>query len=99
MKIFNTKKTTQELICLGMALQGDKDTLETRIRGIFSRKRSTGVASIAAIVLVFALVFACFTTACQPVVATAAAETAIIAADIATKASGIKHLTKPTNDL
>lgn len=81
MKIFNTKKTTQELICLGMALQGDKDTLETRIRGIFSRKRSTGVASIATIVLVFALVFACFTTACQPVVASAAAETAIIAVE------------------
>ena len=81
MKIFNTKTTTQELICLGMALQGDKDTLETRIRGIFSRKRSTGVASIAAMVLVFALVFACFTTACQPVVATAAAETVTIAAE------------------
>lgn len=81
MKIFNTKKTTQELISLGMALHGDKDTMETRIRGIFSRKRSTGAASIAAMVLVFALVFACFTTACQPVVATAAAETVTIAAE------------------
>ncbi len=81
MKIFNTKRTTQELISLGMALHGDKDTMETRIRGIFSRKRSTGAASIAAMVLVFALVFACFTTACQPVVATAAAETVTIAAE------------------
>lgn len=81
MKIFNTKKTTQELISLGMALHGDKDTMETRIRGIFSRRRSTGAASIAAMVLVFALVFACFTTACQPVVATAAAETVTIAAE------------------
>ena len=31
--------------------------------------------------MVFALVFACFTTACQPVVATAAAETVTIAAE------------------
>ena len=38
MKIFDTKKTTQELIGLGMALHGDKDTMETRIRGVFSRQ-------------------------------------------------------------
>ena len=74
MKIFHTKKTTQELISLGMALHGDKDTMETRIRGVFSRQRSARVASVAAMALVLALVFACFTTACQPVVAEAAAE-------------------------
>ena len=74
MKIFNTKKTTQELIGLGMALHGDRDTMETRIRGIFSRPKSSRGASLAAMALILALVFACFTTACHPVVANAAAE-------------------------
>ena len=68
MKIFDTKKSTQELMGLGMALHGDKATLETRIRGVFSRRRSARVASVTAAALVLALVFACFTTACQPVV-------------------------------
>ena len=39
MKLFTTKKSTQELIGLGMALRTDKETMETRIRGIFSRKK------------------------------------------------------------
>ena len=81
MHIFNTKKTTQELIGLGMALHGDKDTMETRIRGVFSRPRSARIVSLAAAALALALVLACFTTACQPVVANAAAETAIVAAE------------------
>ncbi len=89
MKIFDTKKTTQELIGLGMALRGDRDTMETRIRGVFSRPKSTRAASLAAMVLVLALVFGCFTTACQPVVANASAEafTAAAAAgtDVQTK--------------
>ena len=89
MKIFNTKKTTQELIGLGMALHGDRDTMETRIRGIFSRQRSARVASVAAMALVLALVFACFTTACQPVVANAAAaEIAVAASDKTAAAEG-----------
>lgn len=74
MKIFDTKKTTQELISLGMALHGDRDTMETRIRGVFSRKKSARIASVTAMALVLALAFACFTTACQPVVANASAE-------------------------
>ena len=81
MKVFHTKKSTQELIGLGMALHGDKDTLETRIRGVFSRRRSARVASVTAAALVLALVFACFTTACQPVVANAAAATAVVASE------------------
>ena len=89
MKIFHTKKTTQELIGLGMALRGDKETMETRIRGVFSRKRSARVASLAAMALVLALVFACFTTACQPVVAeAAAAEMPIVNSDTAVAAEG-----------
>ena len=80
MKIFDTKKSTQELMGLGMALHGDKATLETRIRGVFSRRRSARVASVTAAALVLALVFACFTTACQPVVANAAA-TAVVASE------------------
>ena len=88
MKIFDTKKSTQELIGLGMALHGDKATLETRIRGVFSRRRSARLASLAAAVLVLALVFACFTTACQPVVANAAAEMAVVTSDKVAAAEG-----------
>ena len=88
MKIFDTKKTTQELIGLGMALHGDKDTMETRIRGVFSRQKSARIASVAATVLVLALVFACFTTACQPVVANAAEEMPVVASDTAVAAEG-----------
>ena len=88
MKIFDTKKTTQELIGLGMALHGDKDTMETRIRGVFSRQKSARIASVAATVLVLALVFACFTTACQPVVANAAEEMPVVASDKVVAAEG-----------
>ena len=69
MKLFNTKKSTQELIGLGMALRADKDTMETRIRGIFGRQKTARGASAAAILLILVLVFACFTTACRPVLA------------------------------
>ena len=88
MKDFNTKKSTQELITLGMALRGDKETMETRIRGVFSRKRSARIASLAAMALVLALVFACFTTACHPIVANAAAEMPIVNSDTAVAAEG-----------
>ncbi|MBR2605707.1 MAG: hypothetical protein IKE11_08505 [Clostridia bacterium] len=88
MKIFDTKKSTQELMGLGMALHGDKATLETRIRGVFSRRRSARLASLAAAALVLALVFACFTTACQPVVANAAAEIAVNASNTTVAAEG-----------
>lgn len=88
MKIFDTKKTTQELIGLGMALHGDKDTMETRIRGVFSRQKSARIASVAATVLVLALMFACFTTACQPVVANAAEEMPVVASDKVVAAEG-----------
>lgn len=88
MKIFDTKKTTQELIGLGMALHGDRDTMETRIRGVFSRQRSARVASVAAVALVLALVFACFTTACQPVVANAASEMPTVTSDKILAAEG-----------
>ena len=88
MKCFNTKKTTQELIGLGMALHGDKDAMETRIRGVFSRQKSARIASMAAAVLALALVFACFTTACQPVVANAAAEMPVVTFDKEVAAEG-----------
>ena len=88
MKIFDTKKSTQELMGLGMALHGDKATLETRIRGVFSRRRSARIASLAAAALVLVLVFACFTTACQPVVANAAAEIAVNASNTTAAAEG-----------
>ncbi len=64
--------STQELLSLGMALQADRKTMEQRIRGIFSRTKSTRAASAAAMALVLALTAACFTTACRPVTADAA---------------------------
>ncbi len=64
--------STQELLSLGMALQADRKTMEQRIRGIFSRTKSTWAASAAAMALVLALTAACFTTACRPVTADAA---------------------------
>lgn len=88
MKIFDTKKTTQELIGLGMVLHGDKDTMETRIRGVFSRRKSARIASVAAAVLTLVLVFSCFTTACQPVAANTAAEMPVVSSDIAVTAEG-----------
>lgn len=88
MKIFDTKKSTQELIGLGMALHGDKDAMETRIRGVFSRRRSARIASVAAAAMALVLAFACFTTACQPVTANGAeAGTAASAADPAAEGS------------
>ena len=55
---------------------------------IWNTKRHTGVASVAAAVLVLALAFACFTTACQPVVANVAAETAVVTAEKTVAAEG-----------
>ena len=40
-------------------------------------KRYTGIVPLTATVLTLVLMFACFTTACQPVVANAAAEIAV----------------------
>ena len=66
-------KTTEELLSLGMALHADRETMETRIRGIFSRERSARIAAIVAVVLTMALAVFCFTTACMPVTRDAAA--------------------------
>ncbi len=66
MKGIQHKQTTQESLRLGMALHADKETMETRIRGIFSR-RSSRIASVFALVLAVALSVGCFTTACRPV--------------------------------
>ena len=59
-------RTTDQLLTLGMALTTDKKTMERRVRGVFARKRSAKGAAILSVLLVFALGFAAFTTACQP---------------------------------
>ena len=57
---------TDHLLTLGMALTTDRRTMERRVRGVFARKRSAkGVLALSAL-LVLALGFAAFTTACQP---------------------------------
>ena len=59
-------RSTDQLLTLGMALTTDRRTMERRVRGVFARKRSAkGVLAFSAL-LVFALGFAAFTTACQP---------------------------------
>ena len=65
-------QTTEELLSLGMALHADRETMETRIRGIFSREKSMRIAAVTAVALTMALAIACFTTACLPVTRSAA---------------------------
>ncbi len=58
-------RSTDQLLTLGMALTTDRRTMERRVRGVFARKRSAkGVLALSAL-LVLALGFAAFTTACQ----------------------------------
>ena len=57
---------TDHLLTLGMALTTDRRTMERRVRGVFARKRSAKGALALSALLVFALGFAAFTTACQP---------------------------------
>ena len=58
--------TTDQLLTLGMALTSDRKTMERRVRGVFARRRSARGVLVLSIVLVLALGFAAFTTACQP---------------------------------
>ncbi len=57
----------QVRFALGMALGQTKKTAEQRLRGVFMRGRSSRKAKLTAILLSAALLFTCFTTACQPV--------------------------------
>jgi len=59
-------RSTDQLLTLGMALTGDKRSMERRVRGVFARKKSAKGVLILSLVLVLALGFAAFTTACQP---------------------------------
>ena len=61
-----TNHTTDQLLTLGMALISDRKTMERRVRGVFARRRSARGVLVLSIVLVLALGFAAFTTACQP---------------------------------
>lgn len=59
-------RSTDRLLTLGMALTTDRRAMEQRVRGVFARKKSAkGVLALSAL-LVLALGFAAFTTACQP---------------------------------
>ena len=59
-------RSTDRLLTLGMALTTDKRTMERRVRGVFARKKSAKSALVLSMLLVIALGFAAFTTACQP---------------------------------
>jgi len=58
--------STEDFLTLGMALTGDKKTMERRVRGVFGRQNSARAAKILALALCIALGIGCFTTACQP---------------------------------
>jgi len=60
------RTSTEKYLTLGMALTGDKKTMERRVRGVFGRKSSARAARILALALCIALGLGCFTTACQP---------------------------------
>ena len=58
--------STDRLLTIGMALTGDKQAMERRVRGVFARKTSARTAKFGALALALLLGVACFTTACQP---------------------------------
>jgi len=60
------RKSTDQLLTLGMALTTDKKTMERRVRGVFARKTSAKGVIALSLVLALALGVAAFTTACQP---------------------------------
>ena len=59
------KIKTDQLLTLGMALTTDQRAMERRVRGVFARKRSAKGVLVLSALLVLALGFAAFTTACQ----------------------------------
>ena len=67
------RKTTRDLLSLGMALYADRSTMEQRIHGIFSKRSSKAATAFAVLIAVF-LTVGCFTTACRPVTAERAAQ-------------------------
>ena len=62
----NMRIDTDRFLTLGMALTSDRRVMERRVRGVFARKRSAKGAVALSLLLVLALGFAAFTTACQP---------------------------------
>lgn len=58
----NQSYTTDQLMTSCLCLSSDKRVMEKRILGIFSRKQSGIVASLAAMLLLASLVVGCFTT-------------------------------------
>ena len=59
-------RSTDRLLTLGMALTTDRRAMEQRVRGVFARKKSAKGVLVLSALLVLALGFAAFTTACQP---------------------------------
>jgi len=60
------RMNTEHLLTLGMALTTDRKSMERRVRGVFARKKSAKGVIALSLVLVLALGFGAFTTACQP---------------------------------
>jgi hypothetical protein len=60
------RRTTDQLLILGMALTTDRRAMERRVRGVFARKRSAKATLALSLALVLALAAGGFTTACRP---------------------------------
>ena len=60
-------RTTEEILSLGLGLSADKKTMEERVRGVFSRRRSTALAAAVAFGIVALALLLCFTTVLRPV--------------------------------
>jgi beta-lactamase regulating signal transducer with metallopeptidase domain len=64
LEMFSQDKGPQ--FVLGMAMVGTRGMAEKRIRGIYMNSRTKPKVKFLIIALVAALIFSCFTTACQP---------------------------------
>ena len=62
-----TGNNKAEQLTLGMAMKNNRATAERRIRGVFMRSRTLMGTRAMAAITAFLLLFACFTTGCQPV--------------------------------
>lgn len=63
---------------LGMGLSSSRMSMEKRVRSLFMEKRTRPSVKLAAAVLSGLLIFACFTTACQPIQAESVDNAAVI---------------------
>lgn len=60
------KLRTEQLLMLGMAMTSNKASMEKRIRGVFSKKRTSAFVCVTLCAICALMALMCFTSACQP---------------------------------